>query len=169
MRGLGAFLAVSVSAGLLAAQDPAPPPAPGPQQENRAPIPAMIDTWYRVEQDKEPKGYFHELLTTTTMRNYRYDYTVKSEYEWSRRSTTGEEEGFVISEDLTAQLEEDFDIFWMDYTLTTGSGRTVIQVRTYPETEERVVKYTISTDPNAPPETKEAKLLIAESAHLYLN
>jgi len=160
---------VSVSAGLLAAQDPGPAPAPGPQQEDRAPIPAMIDTWYRVEQDKEPKGYFHELLTTTTMRNYRYDYTVKSEYEWSRRSTTGEEEGFVISEDLSAQLEEDFDIFWMDYTLTTGSGRTVIQVRTFPETEERVIKYTISTDPNTPPETREAKLLIAESAHLYLN
>ncbi|HTF56507.1 MAG TPA: hypothetical protein VK661_04555 [Planctomycetota bacterium] len=166
MRGLGAFLAVSVSAGLLSAQEPAPAPA---TQEDRAPIPAMIDTWYRVEQDKESKGYFHELLTTTTMRNYRYDYTVKSEYEWSRKSTTGEEESFVISEDLTAQLEEDFDIFFMDYTLTTGSGRTIIQVRTYPETEERVIKYTIATDPNSPPETREAKVLIAESAHIYLN
>jgi hypothetical protein len=166
MRGFGAFLAVSVSAGLLSAQDPAPAPA---AQEDRAPIPAMIDTWYRIEQDRDSKGYYHELLTTTTMRNYRYDYTVKSEYEWSRKSTTGEEESFVISEDLSAQLEEDFDIFWMDYTLTTGSGRTIIQVRTYPETEERVVKYTISTDPNAPPETKETKILISESAHIYLN
>jgi hypothetical protein len=166
MRGFAVALAVSLSAGLLAAQDP----APGAGQEDRVPIPAQIDSWYRVDQDKDPRGYFHEQLTTTTMRNYRYDYFVESEYEHTRKAANGDEEYIQISEHLTAQLEEDFDIFQMEYTLVVNGNRTIINLTTASETDERVVKYSLPGEKDTDPtKSREYKFLVTEPIHLYLN
>src|SRR6266850_2738952 len=146
MRRFAVLLAVSLSAGRLSAQEPTP--------EDRVPIPARIDSWYRMEQNKEPVGWVHETLITTTMRSYRYDYYVESEYEYTVLAPNGDEISFIINENLKAQLEEDFDVFDMDYTLTSSGAQLEVQLKTYQESEERVVRIKLPTDP---PTTKDFK------------
>ena len=160
MRRFAVLLAVSLSTGLVSAQDPATLP------EDRVPIPAQIDSWYRMEQNKEPCGWVHETLTTTTMRSYRYEYFVESEYEYTVMAPNGDEIHFMINEILNAQLEEDFDVFDMDYTQTNSGVRLVVQLKTYQESDERVVKITLPTDP---PTSRDFKYLTSETIHLYLN
>jgi hypothetical protein len=160
MRRLAVLLAVSLSAGaVLAQQDPA-------AAEDRVPIPASIETWYRLDQNKEQIGWLHEKLTTTTMRNYRYEYMVFSEYQYTAVNAANEELVFSISETLVAKLEEDFDIYELDYTQIYSGTPLVVTLRTYAETEERVVKFDIKTEP---PTSREFKFLISDTIHLYLN
>jgi hypothetical protein len=158
MRRVAVLLAVSLSAGLMSAQEP--------KADDRIPIPATIDTWYRAEQNKEHVGWFHESLSTTTMRNYRYEYLVESEYDYTITDADGEQSSFHISEVLKAQLEEDFDIYDMEYTLNYDVVQYYVQLKTYAESEERVIKYDIKTDP---PVAGEYKFPISETIHLYLN
>ena len=162
MRRFAVLLAVSLSAGLVSAQDPV--------AEDRVPIPAQIDSWYGMEQNKEPCGYFHETLTTTTMRSYRYEYFVESEYEYTVVAPNGDELSFMVSEMLRAQLEEDFDVFDMEYTQTSsgtqGNVQMSLQLKTYPESEDRVVKIKVSGDQQS---EREFRFRTTETVHLYLN
>ncbi|HEU4339757.1 MAG TPA: hypothetical protein VFS19_06785 [Planctomycetota bacterium] len=158
MRRFAVLLAVSLSAGLASAQDPA--------ADDRTPIPATIESWYVITQNKEQIGWFHERINTTTMRNYRYDYTVESDYQYEITSAAGELSVFQISETLKAQLEEDFDIHDLDYRQITSGAQLDIKLKTYPESEERVATFELRTDP---PVTREYKFLTSDTIHLYLN
>src|SRR5688572_1531683 len=88
MRRFAVLLAVSLSAGFAFAQEPA---------DDRTPIPAGIDTWYRVDHNRVHVGWFHEELVTSTMRNYRYAYRVQSEYAYTTQNLAGEEVTYQIS------------------------------------------------------------------------
>ncbi|HZL73577.1 MAG TPA: hypothetical protein VFC86_14030, partial [Planctomycetota bacterium] len=101
----------------------------------------------------------------TTMRNYRYDYIVRSEYRYTAVSAANEEMDMSIGENLVAKLEEDFDIFEMDYSQFNSGTQMIVKLRTYAETEERVVTFEIKSDP---PVTREFKFPTSESIHLYL-
>lgn len=158
MRRFAVLLALSLATAFASAQDPV--------QEDRVPIPAQIDSWYRLEQNKEPCGYLHETLTTTTMRSYKYEYFVESEYEYTQIAPNGDEVSYIVNESLTAQLEEDFDIFEMDYTQTSSGTRLVMNLKTYPESEERVVSITL---PGDPPLKREFKFATTETVHFYLS
>ena len=158
MRRFAVLLTVSLSAGAVLAQDP-------PATDDRVPIPASIETWYRIDQNKDKTGWLHERLSTTTMRNYRYDYIVRSEYRYTAVSAANEEMDMSIGENLVAKLEEDFDIFEMDYSQFNSGTQMIVKLRTYAETEERVVTFEIKSDP---PVTREFKFPTSESIHLYL-
>jgi len=158
MRRFAVLLALSLSVGLVSAQDPA--------TEDRTPIPASIETWYVITQNKEQVGWFHESIITTTMRNYRYDYRVESDYAYEVVSAAGESTHFQVSETLKAQLEEDFDINDLDYRQITSGAQLDIKVKTYPESEERVAAFELRTEP---PVTREFKYLTSDTIHLYLN
>ncbi len=159
MRRFAGLLAILLSAGAVSAQDP----------EDRVPIPAMIDTWYRmdqkIEEKTEPCGSAHETLTTTTMRNYRYEYFFESEYSYTLKEASGESNSHFIHESLKAQLEEDFDIFDMDYTQVASGVQMTVTLRTYQESGERVVKIDVRSEP---PQSREFKFLTSETIHLYL-
>ena len=158
MRRIAVLLAVSLGAGWVSAQEPV--------SEDRIPIPAKIETWYRLDQNKEPVGWFHETLTTTTMRNYRYEYYVESEYSYSMTNVAGEEVSQFVGEILKAQLEEDFDLYSLDYTLTFGGVQMTINLNTFTESDERFVKLELKADP---PSSQEFKFPTTETVHLYLN
>jgi hypothetical protein len=151
MRRLAVLLAVSLSAGSAMAQDP----------EDRVPIPASIETWYRIDQNSRQVGWAHETLYTTTMRNYRYDYFFESDYTY----TSGEDEA-QINEYFKAQLEEDFDVYDLEYMLNLSSVQHGIRLKTYADTEERIVSIEIKSDPAV---TREYKFPTSETVHLYLN
>jgi hypothetical protein len=157
MRRLAVLLAVSLSAGYVFAQDPA--------AADRVPIPANIETWYRIDQNREQAGYLQERITTTTMRNYRYDYLVMSDYQYTFVNAANEENTVSVSENLVAKLEEDFDIYEMDYTQLYGGTQMIVTLRTYSETEERIVRFEIKSET---PVTREYKFLTSETIHLYL-
>jgi hypothetical protein len=160
MRRVAVLLAVSLSAGAVFAQEPAKP------ADDRVPIPANIETWYRVEQNKEHVGWFHEKLSTTTMRNYRYDYSVESEYSYTTTSPSGEEQFITINEMLTAELEEDFDAYTLDYTLNFSGSQLLISLRTYSDSDERIVKVELKADV---PYAREFKFPTSETIHYYLS
>jgi hypothetical protein len=156
MRRLAVLLAVSLSMA-ASAQDP---------PDDRVPIPASIETWYRLDQNKEHIGWLSERLSTTTMRNYRYDYVVRSDYQYTLVNAANEELTMAVSENLVAKLEEDFDIYEMDYTQTYSGTQLNVKLRTYSESEERVVQFDLKSDP---PATREFKFLTSDTIHLYLN
>src|SRR5688572_25312021 len=157
MRRFAVLLAVSLSVGLASAQDPA---------DDRTPIPASIETWYVITQNKEQIGWFHERLNTTTMRNYRYDYYVESDYQYEVVTAAGESNVFQVSENLKAQLEEDFDIHELDYRQIVGGAQLDIKLKTYPESEERVATFELRSEP---PATREFKFLTSDTIHIVLN
>ena len=158
MRRFAVLLAVSLSAGVVRAQQ-------DPAAEDRVPIPANIETWYRLDQNKERMGWLHERLSTTTMRNYRYDYVVQSEYRYTALSATNEETDVAIGETLTAKLEEDFDIYELDYSQYSSGTQLVVTLRTYSESEKRVVTFEVKSEN---PTKREFEFPTSETIHLYL-
>jgi len=73
------------------------------ETQDRADLPQVVDTWYRVLQGKRQVGYFHETLQRASIP-WRYEYTRDGELELTLRDRARHEEDHSV----TAVLDESF-------------------------------------------------------------
>ncbi|MBI4565923.1 MAG: hypothetical protein HY716_14640 [Planctomycetes bacterium] len=108
-------------------------------QEQRVPVPALIDSWYKVIQDGEHRGYFHERISTIPKRFTKYEYLLEAEYDYTHKDDGGEE-SLIINEMATGELEEDFDVFTMDVQIVVNGAKLTQTIRTFPDLDRRSVE-----------------------------
>lgn len=65
--------------------------------QERADLPATVDTWYRVVQGKRQVGYVHETLRRSGTSPWRYEYGFDSEFELTIRSKSHAEDLLVTA------------------------------------------------------------------------
>jgi hypothetical protein len=85
-----------------------PPPSPDKLKQDAAEITGTIETWYRVIQDAEPRGYAHETITKVSLVKYQYLFEIDFDYLPKTEGNEAVEQQH-ISMQVTASLREDFE------------------------------------------------------------
>lgn len=157
MARLAAVLAVFAllfSAEGTAGQDAGAPPPPetGPSRpgDDRLPVNKMIETWmsYSEGERTEARGYLHERITPQAQRLYRYEYLNEGDVTMVKSTEGGEPRLEHWSWTINAQLEDDFDPFQMEASVTLGGVQWRIEIRTVGD--ERILDVTLPRSEELP-------------------
>lgn len=149
------LLALSLSAGIASAQDP---PA-----ADRVPLPAILDSWYKVEQNKEHVGWIHQQITTTTASRTKYDYFEESFFDYTVKLPQGEQT-VSLRRKINIALEDDFDIHQGSWQVTFNDlAKITLSVSTDEEANKRSISLTIPGEtPDDPPIERKADLALSD-------
>ncbi len=171
-------LAVSVSALPALAQDPPPAPAPTPAPAatpaptpapgpgDRVPLPAILDSWYKIEQDREASGWLHEKITTTNGSRTKYDYFLEAQFNYMVKLPSGEQ-NLSIQMEGRLQLEDDFDIYSGTWSARFNNASTVtIGVRTDDDAGKRTVNLSIPGESTNDPKIERELEMATEDSFL---